>query len=250
MKPLVVMTVHDRADSTLLALDALAECTDLSLCETVVVDDASTDGAAEVVDRWCAEHEAEPLHLETNRGTARALNAAIYRFRVSGQPLVKLDNDVTLMTDGWLPKVAEFIAAVRERDPRLALVRASRVYKGKELPGEDKVELGKFHGEPFYHIRRHLGYSVWYCGWFMNRVRYFEPLSPNHIYGYDDVIMGHKASAIGGFGLIWRGWMVHDLARGSCFPSHREHAAKVRPLLNRRLAKIARTGQVRAGVAL
>jgi len=250
MKPLVVMTVHNRADSTQVALDALAEHTDLSECVTVVVDDASTDGAAETIDQWCIDHQAEPLHLETNRGTARALNAALYRYRMPHQPLVKLDNDVTLMTAGWLPKVAEFIAAVRAREPGLALVRASRVYKGEELPGEDKIELGKFHGEPFYHIKRHLGYAVWYCGWFMDKVRYFEPLSPDHIYGYDDVIMGAKVAALGGFGLIWRGWMMHDQARGSCFPGNREHAAMVRPLLNQRLGEIARTKKVRAEVSL
>ena len=77
--------------------------------ETIVVDDASTDGTAEL-----AEHEgARVIRLQQNRGAARARNEGIRA--ATGDAIALLDSD-----DYWEPHHLETVASLLEQNPEAA----------------------------------------------------------------------------------------------------------------------------------
>lgn len=245
MKPLIVTTVYNRATLTARMLESLSAMTDLHEAVTVVMDNGSTDGAAEVVAEWRGQHEDEGeihvYHLEENLGTARAINYAMTRHREPGQPLIKIDNDVVLLNP-WLEDVKGLVETLQGRYD-LALVRAYRL----GLPGEEPKRVGVHRGEAILQVQRALGYTVWYTGAFMDRVGHFEVLHEDHLYGFDDTIMHHKANVLGWVQVIWGGWQVEDIQRGSAVKNKEERVRKSRPLFNRRVMELYRGGPIWAG---
>jgi glycosyltransferase involved in cell wall biosynthesis len=250
MKPLVIVTAYNRSGATERCLAALDRTTDFSECVVAVVDDRSEWDAWELVRDWVRDHRSDDVHalrMPENGGTARALNYAIRELREPGQPVVKIDNDVEVLTGAWNVLMSELAEALHGEGQRFALLRAWRLYKDTEMPGEDPAPVAKFRGQDVCYIRRDLGYAVWYSGPFMDRVGYFEPLSEDHRYGFDDVIMGHKARVIGGLPkFAWKGWKVRDQARGTAVEDKDEHIAMARPLLRQRVAELHRIRNVRA----
>jgi lipopolysaccharide/colanic/teichoic acid biosynthesis glycosyltransferase/glycosyltransferase involved in cell wall biosynthesis len=77
----VVVPVFNGARSITLCLDALAQQTvDCAHYEVIVVDDGSTDGTAQIVQRWVAQHPTMPLQLlqQPNGGAAAARNTGAH----------------------------------------------------------------------------------------------------------------------------------------------------------------------------
>jgi hypothetical protein len=92
----VLMAVYNYACHVEKALDSVARCTGVPT-ELVVVDDASTDGAAEVVAAWIERHPEVPAILirhGVNRGLARARNAALSLARGEFCFILDADNEV------------------------------------------------------------------------------------------------------------------------------------------------------------
>jgi hypothetical protein len=115
------------------------------------------------------------------------------------------------------------------------------------MPDESPLDyVGTYRHCGMYAANKNLGYAVWYTGPFMDRVGFFEPLSEEHRYGFDDVVMGHKARVLGWHRLIWEGWKVRDQARGTAVQDKDAHVAMARPLLRRRLQELYQTKNVRA----
>jgi len=264
VKPLVIVTAYNRPQATANCLMALDDTTDFDACTVAVVDDCSEDPDAwDVVSSWAAFHKNHDVHvlrMPENGGTARALNYAIAELREPGQPVVKIDNDMEIVTRGWNVLVEALVEALdnfwtryytyggdaHNAAPAPGLIRAWRTYKDREMPGEEPRKVAQFRGERVCLADRHLGYAVWYTGAFMDRVGYFEHLGPEHRYGFDDVIMGHKVQALGMARLVWEGWRVRDQARGTAVRDKDEHIARARPLLRARLADLHRISNVRA----
>jgi hypothetical protein len=260
-KPLIVVTVYNRRETTRRMLASLSEMTGLDDAVVAIMDNGSTDGAGDVIDEWHGRDENESAviyHLPENVGTSRAINRAIADLRQPGQALVKLDNDVTLLNPGWIGGVQGLLYHVRRNynSPRrkfpspnypVALVRAYRIWRGKELPNEDPRYAGLYAGHRIFLAERDLGYSVWYTGEFMDAAGHFEVLSPEHLYGFDDVIMGHKARQLGMLRLIWAGWRIGDIQRSSAIKGKDAHVERLRPLLHARLAEIHGGGSIYAG---
>lgn len=250
MKPLVTVTAYNRPQATANCLVALDDTTDFSACVLAVVDDRSEPDAWELVRSWAKMHQGDgvyALRMAENGGTARALNYAIAKLREPGQAVVKIDNDMEVLTPNWNAKVAAFAEAVQRQGDRVATIRAWRRYRDTDMPGETPLyRVANWRGTGVFGASKHLGYAVWYTGAFMDRVGFFEPLSPDHRYGFDDVIMGHKAQVLGWHRLIWEGWKVRDQARGTAVEDKDGHIAMARPLLRRRLEELYRTGNVRA----
>jgi len=250
VKPLVIVTAYNRPGATERCLRSLDEMTDFGECTVAIVDDHSEPDAWELVRGWAREHQAHGVYafrMPENGGTARALNYVIERLRRPGQAVVKIDNDFEMLTPNWNVAMADLAAALRGYEGGVATIRAWRTYKDRDMPGELPLfPVAEYGGFNLYGAKRHLGYSVWYTGAFMDAVGFFEPLGPEHRYGFDDVIMGHKAQIMGWHRLVWEGWKVRDQARGTAVVDKDEHIAMARPLLAKRLELLRRTRNVRA----
>ena len=90
----VVVTVYDYADVVTQTLDSIASSVDVSV-EIVIVDDASTDGAVQVVQDWMARHDDVPVLLlarSANCGLGPARNLAIEHARAEFVMILDADN--------------------------------------------------------------------------------------------------------------------------------------------------------------
>ena len=123
MKPLVIVTTYNRKAETIKTLHALEATTDLDDIQLVVMDNHSTDNTEDFLYSWSARHNWGQrrvfVHLlPENIGCPAALNIALQFYRQPGQPVVKLDNDVEILTSGWVELFERFL----EVKPEVALV--------------------------------------------------------------------------------------------------------------------------------
>ena len=111
----VLVTVYNYADHIGGALDSIARSTRPDW-ELIIVDDASSDGSADVVRGWIADHEhtaAILLRHPVNRGLARSRNAALAFARGRASFVLDADNEV-------YPNCLELLAAALEEEPDAA----------------------------------------------------------------------------------------------------------------------------------
>jgi GT2 family glycosyltransferase/2-polyprenyl-3-methyl-5-hydroxy-6-metoxy-1,4-benzoquinol methylase len=114
----LVIPVHDRADLTARCLEALARTVDPSATEVIVVDNASTDAARDLLAR--APLPVRVIENAENAGFGRASNQGARAAR--GDLLVFLNND-TEPEPGWL-EALESAAA----EPGVGIVGARLLY--------------------------------------------------------------------------------------------------------------------------
>ena len=108
--------------------------------EQIVVDDASTDGSWEVVERYAAlhPHRVRALRLESNRGGSHARNRGAELAR--GEFLMFLDADDTIAPD----TLAALVEAAQERPGSIAIcewVRLKQTRHGSWKHGQADVPL-------------------------------------------------------------------------------------------------------------
>lgn len=244
VKPLIVLTVYNRADETRRTLEGLEATTDLSQVEIAIVDNASEDGAGDVVREFANRlGMVRAHHLDENIGCPRALNLALRRHRKPGQPVMKLDNDAVILTDGWLGKVRR----LAEGD-RVAMVSA---HWDSVLGSNDSRlirNLGGWLDLALYQVGVVVGHCVWHSGAFMDRVGYFDVLHPDHLYGFEDLLMSAKARVDGWAMLVWEGWRVRNIQRRNALGERKDaHVTAMRPHYNDRLWALRRGRTVWTG---
>lgn len=106
----VVIGVFNRAGPIVACLDSLLASTFRDF-EVVLVEDASTDGSAEVLERYLREHPGEPLRLlinPRNRGASGARNVGMEAAR--GELVLFTDSDC-VVEPSWLE---ELVVAFRQ----------------------------------------------------------------------------------------------------------------------------------------
>ena len=193
-------------------------------------------------------HEPDPpmaYLLDENIGCPRALNYALAQHRKPGQPVVKLDNDVRLLTPGWVAKAHWLIKQREAQGKPVAMVGAyyDGVFDGRTADFEVTWE-----GAPLYQAYPIIGHTVWHTGAFMDAVGYFDVLSDEHLYGFEDLIMSHKAQLMGWDTLVWEGWQIENLQRHNALGDLQgDHVNKMRPLYNQRVAALECGGSVWTG---
>lgn len=198
---LIAMAVHDTEENkrtayTRATINCLLRTVDHNKHRLIIVDNGSCDATH----RLYMEVFGIPqlIYLTENSGTARAINQA-WKLRMPGEHCIKIDNDIVITSPGWVEEMESAIAA----DPLIGQVGLKR----KDLwewPGHPEAD---FRSElaMLPHIAGHrwqivekvkhvIGSCVMHSSALLDKVGFLYQPS---LYGYDDVIMSHRAHLAG-----------------------------------------------------
>lgn len=239
MKPLAIVTTYNRLAETKRCLASFEPS--LDSLEMVIVDNGSTDDMTEFLHVFAETHPtARVIFMGHNAGCPRALNEAL-QLRRPGQAVIKIDNDVVLSHSDvqWLSDVKALVSELDELGNSVAMVSA--YYE----PWDQNRVTGarsQWRGEKLLSVCPVIGHCVYHAGAFMDAVGFFDVLAPEHIYGFEDLTMSHKATALNLAMVAWGGWRIENIQRHGAMPrSERdEHVEAMRPLYNSRAARISR----------
>jgi hypothetical protein len=240
MRPLLSVISYNRRVETLATLRSLQATGAFDEAEVVVWDNGSVDGTADVLRGLVTEGllPADRVTLSReNVGCPRALNAILHAWRRPGQHYIKVDNEVVLETEGWVARLVAFL----EQHPDVAL--ASPWYD--ELTDERRHGRTMAAHDRWLEVFPVVGHCVIHRGSFLDRAGYFDVLAPDHLYGFEDLLMAHRASVMRYKCVVARGVRLRNVQRHSslCTREHtgeglQEHVARLRPAYNRRVAQI------------
>jgi len=241
MKPLIGMISFNREQETLATLNSLAATGALTEAEVLVWDNGSTDGTQEAllqaVEFGTLQRDQLWLSPE-NFGCPKALNAILWARRKPGQHFIKVDNDVELITPHWVRQLCAFL----DDHPDVAM--ASPWYREMgDAPGR---VVRTFPG--WIEVFPVVGHTVIHQGRFLDETGYFDVLGPDHLYGFEDNLMCHRAGAAGLKCAVVRGVELKNLQRhnsmdvakkqGAKIEDHKQHVARLRPRYEQRIWQI------------
>lgn len=198
---LIAMAVYDteenaRSELTIKTIDSLCATVDFNKHRLVIIDNNSCSKTKWVL--VSASSWVKVITLDENIGTARAINKA-WALRQPSENCIKMDNDIVIHQNGW---VDEMEAAI-SKDPFIGQVglkrkdcwewpgHTSEDYKSKlhmlpHTPGEHWIVVEK--------VKHVMGTCVMHSSILLDKVGYLYQPS---LYGYDDVIMSHRAHLAG-----------------------------------------------------
>lgn len=231
MKPLTIITTYGRFDVTkamLMSLEPSAKDLDV-----VIVDNGSEREMGCWLSAWAKRNAARAILVGENIGCPRALNLGL-ECRLAGQPVIKLDNDIEIVSPGWVAGLKRLVRYWQAHDRHIAMLSAYyEPWQQQRVKGTETYE-----GKTVYHIWPVVGHAVWHTAEFMDQVGHFDVLSPEHLYGFEDLILSHKANILNWELLAWEGWTIKNLQRHSAIGSREVrdgHVEAMRPLYNERL---------------
>lgn len=137
------------------------------------------------------------ITLPENIGTAKAINIA-WQKRKPGQHCVKIDNDILIHQHDWIEQMEAAIA----REPKIGQVGLKRKdciespYRTDQFKSE-LIQLPHQPGETWITVEKAghiMGSCVMHSAALLDKIGYlYQP----DLYGYDDVLMSHRANAAG-----------------------------------------------------
>jgi len=237
-KPLAIVTTYNRLDETRRCLSSFEPY--FADLELIVVDNGSN---TEMTD-WLRAYgklnkRITVILMGENVGCPRALNEAL-KFRKLGQPVIKIDNDVVLLNrqSDWLADLEALVDGMRLLGNPVAMVSAYyEPWDQNRVVGVRNTWLG----ERLLSVRPVIGHCVYHTGEFMDIVGHFDVLAPDHLYGFEDLLMSHKATALNRAMIAWGGWRIENIQRHGALGSKEArdtHVEAMRPLYNARAAQI------------
>ena len=186
VKPLAIVLNWNRLDALRWTLESLRATTEPDQLTLVVVDNGSKDGSAEWLQKIVEGDEEGFIEavelLPENVGCPRGFNHALSLYRQPGQPVAKIDGDVTIVTKGWVPLMMQW-----------EQVRDVGIVTAWWWGAHDHRVMGTYRDEGTG-LRLQVtdfvpGHFMWITGHALDRLGYFDVLAPDHFYGYDDVLM-------------------------------------------------------------
>lgn len=242
MKPLLVMLCFNRLKETKVSLEALSETTDFNAVDVVIFDNGSTDGTGDFLSAWCANRRVELVKSPVNIGCSQGLNFVMKNFGRAGQDVIKIDNDVRILTPGWIDSMSRVFGEFSRQGRRVAMISGyyPEIFTNKRVLGKEFVE-----GHRLIHYRPAVGAATWYSGKFLGMAGYFDVLAEDHLYGFEDLIMSAKAQVAGWEICAWEGWRVEHSKCGNSLGSARTSAVeKMRPLYEQRIRALQSGGSL------
>lgn len=116
---LIAMCCHDtvenkRSQLTRQTLRSLKRTVDFSRHRLIVIDNASCENTKSVIDTFKYQMPFDVITFQENVGTAIGINAA-WKLRKEGENLCKIDNDVSIKTNGWADLLEDAISRMPDK---------------------------------------------------------------------------------------------------------------------------------------
>jgi glycosyltransferase involved in cell wall biosynthesis len=240
VKPLLSVISYNRKEETRQTLKSLWDTGAFGEAEVFVFDNGSIDGTAEMLQGLVDDGllpEADLFCSPRNIGCPRALNVILQAVRRPGQHFVKVDNDVVLETKGWVSKLVDFL------DQHEHVAMASAWYD--ELADESQRDRIKARRDGWIEAFPIVGHCVIHRGDFLDRTGYFDVLAPDHLYGFEDTLMAHRAAAMRLKCAIVPDVRLRNIQRHSSLDTSAhdgermvEHVERLRPEYDRRVQTV------------
>lgn len=199
---MIAMAVHDtdengKSEYTRDTIVSLMSTVDLTRHRLFIINNNSCKKTEVIISNASLFGDISIITLPENIGTARAINLA-WKQRRPGEHVVKIDNDIIIHRDGWVEEMEAAIA----REPLIGQVGLKRndcietpwrtdSFKSELMmlphqPGERWIVVEKSH-----HV---MGSCVMHSAALIDKIGYlWQP----GLYGWDDVLMSHRANASG-----------------------------------------------------
>ena len=246
MRPLAIMTTYNRLELTVESLGSLVKKTDMADLEIHVVDNGSSDGTPHWLAEWKRRRPNVTVTLlPVNIGCPRALNLAL-RDRQPGQHLVKMDNDVRIETENWLPRMLLFLKDCEEAGAFVGMAAPAYEEMGRyERVLSEQTFVGASNTEWAVRWMNFIpGHLVLYTSTLMGLAGFFDVLGDDHLYGFEDNIMCHKANVLrmrlAGVGNVRCTMLQRASALGG--EAREEHVAHFRPMYRQRVQALVEQG--------
>lgn len=207
---LIAMAVYDteenkRTKYTRATINCLLRTVDHDRHRLIIVDNGSCKTTQDLYREYIAKDAGlgmlnvpTVIYLNENRGTAKAINQA-WKLRIPGEHCIKIDNDIIIQSSGWIEEMEAAIAA----DPLIGQVGLKRKDVW-EWPGHPEADfkselhmLPHIPGHPWQiveKVKHVIGSCVMHSSALLDKVGFLYQPS---LYGYDDVIMSHRAHLAG-----------------------------------------------------
>ena len=239
MKPLAALTVFNRLDVTKITLMSLEPF--LNQIDLVIVDNGSEPETRDWVHDWVFRDNrpVRLIELDHNIGCPRALNLVLAD-RLAGQPFIKFDNDVRVLSIGWVHAVKRLVKWWESNERKVGMISAYyEPWQQQRVKGEEVYE-----GQTVWHIQPVVGHAVWHTPEFLEQVGYFDVLRDDHLYGFEDLILSHKATRLGFELLAWEGWKIENVQRQNALgrEGRDRHVEEMRPLYEGRVSRYSLGG--------
>lgn len=204
------MAVHDteensRTECTRQTIGNLLGRVDFNKHRLILVDNNSCEATHQLYTDYAnsgafSESANPPVvyFLKENIGTARAINKA-WAFRQPGEHCIKMDNDIVIKQSGWVEEMERAI----EYDPLIGQVGLKRKDCWEFPDHKDSDWKSSLHmlphvpGHPWViveKVKHVIGSCVMHSSALLDKVGFlYQP----GLYGYDDVIMSHRAHLAG-----------------------------------------------------
>jgi GT2 family glycosyltransferase len=203
---LIAMAVNDTAENkrtgyTRETLCSIIETVDLVKHRLIIVDNNSCDETKVLLSHISEYYKRKNISLITlpeNIGTARAINQA-WKLRQPGEHCIKMDNDVVIYSKGWVDEMEEAI----KRDWQIGQIGLKRkdcwecTWHESDDFRSELIMLPHNSGERWQIVEKAkhiIGTCVMHSSDLLDKVGYLYQPS---LYGYDDVIMSHRAHLSG-----------------------------------------------------
>ncbi len=127
----IILPVYNAEATIELCLESIERQTVRPL-EVIIIDDGSTDGTRNKIQRWISRLPIQIIGLEKNGGLIAALQEGVKS--ASGRLLVRVDGD-----DIWLPDHLSVLNQLSKENPNGVLFATRALFRDQDVTKEDKL---------------------------------------------------------------------------------------------------------------
>jgi len=232
-RPLIVTVCHDQIDRTVRMLSCLlSSIATGERFDLVLIDDGSHDRTLGQLhayrDRFAALGRGYVEVRSHGRclGESQSINEALAQRR-AGQPFVRLDSQVEVLSRGWISWCESFVS---DR-PVYGIVApyVQRLYRG---PGIERFSRESFQDATIEVVRPVAHACAWHSGDLMDRLGFLDILARDHLSGFTGQLTSQRSWHAGFATCVSHGWRVNMLDRDDQLDAieERQRACRLRRL--------------------